>query len=135
MVLRDIQSWWYARLPALPGGKPWTALLLQSVLFHFSEKLDGAHTIGALNFQSGDTLHAMLASGDSEIQTFADAVAAYLIDEEIPQRDFGAEELRQLLVGRGMIAGGELMNNMPKALSGDGRFAWDTDGQRVIVKV
>ncbi len=102
MVLRDIQSWWYARLPALPGGKPWTALLLQSVLFHFSEKLDGAHTIGALSFQSGDTLHAMLASGDSEIQTFADAVAAYLIDEEIPQRDFGAEELRQLLVGRGM---------------------------------
>ena len=135
MVLRDIQPWWYARLPALPGGKSWTALLLQSVLFHFSEKLDGAHTIGALSSQSGDTLHAMLASGDSEIQTFADAVAAYLIDEEIPQRNFEAEELRQLLVCRGMIAGGEMMNNMPKALSGDGRFAWDTGGKRVVIKV
>ena len=135
MVLRDIQSWWYARLPALPRGKPWTALLLQSVLFHFSEKLAGAHTIGALSFQSGDTLHAMLASGDSKIQTFADAVAACLIDEEIFQRNFEAEELRQLLVRRGMIAGGELMNNMPKALSKDERFAWDADGKYVIVKV
>ena len=135
MVLRDIQPWWYAQLPSLPGRKPWTALLLQSVLFHFSEKLDGAHTIGALSSQTGDTLHTMLASGDSEIQTFADAVAACLIDEEIPQRDFGAEELRQLLVSCGMIAGGELMNNMPKALSGDARFAWDADGKRVVVKV
>lgn len=135
MVLRDIQSWWYDRLPALPGGKPWTALLLQSVLFHFSEKLDGARTIGALNSQTGDTLHAMLVSGDSEIQTFADAVAAYLIDEEIPQRDFGAEELRQLLVSRGMIAGGELINNMPKVLSGDGRFAWDAAEKRVTIKI
>ena len=135
LVLRDIQPWWYARLPALPGGKPWTALLLQSVLSHFGDKLDGAHTIGALSSQSGDTLHAMLASGNSEIQTFADAVAACLIDAEIPQRNFEAEELRQLLVRRGMIAGGELMNNMSKALSEDARFAWDADGKRVVVKV
>ena len=135
MVLRDIRPWWYAQLPALPGGRLWTPLLLQSVLFHFGEKLDGAHTIEALSFQTGDTLHAMLASGDSGIQTFADAVAAYLIDEEIPQRNFEAEELRQLLVHRGMIAGGELMNNMPKALSGDARFAWDADGKRVVVRV
>ena len=32
IVLRDIQPWWYSLLPALPGDRPWTPLLLQSIL-------------------------------------------------------------------------------------------------------
>ena len=135
MVLRDIQPWWYTRLPALPGGHPWTAILLQSVLYHFSNKLNGAHTIKALASQTGDTLHAMLVSGSSEVQTFADSVAACLIDDKIAQRSFEAEELRQYLVQRGMIAGGELLNNMARVLGGDARFAWDAAGKNVVVNV
>lgn len=34
-----------------------------------------------------------------------------------------------------MIAGNELIWNMPKALAKDGRFAWDADGKYVAVKV
>lgn len=135
VVLRDIQPWWYAQLPTLPGDRAWTALLLQGILLHYSEKLRGAHTICAMEGQSNDTLHAMLVSGDSEIHCFADAVAAFLIDGEVAQRRFEAEELRQMLVQRGMIAGNELTWNMPKALARDERFAWDADGQHVTVKV
>lgn len=119
IVLRDIQPWWYTQLPSLPGGRPWTALLMQSVLRHYSDVLGGARTICGLNMQTGDTLHAMLVSGNSEIQTFPDVVAAFLADDEIVQRRFGAEELRQMLVQRGMIAGNELIWNMPKALAKD----------------
>ena len=135
IVLRDIQSWWFTQLPALPAGRPWTLLLFQSVLGHYSDKLNGAHTISALSGQSVDTIHAMLVSKESEIQTFPDAVAAFLIDDGIEQRYFEAEELRLLLVKRGMIIGNELIWNMHKALASDTRFAWDADGQHVFVKV
>ena len=135
IVLRDIQPLWFALLPPLPGGNPWTLLLVQSVLFHYSKKLGGVHTIAALNMQTGDTLQAMLVSGDSEIQTFPDAVAAYLIDDGIEQREFCAEELRQLLVQRGMIAGNEVVWNMHKALANDSRFLWSSDNQQVTVRL
>ncbi len=135
IVLRDIQPLWFTLLPPLPGGNPWTLLLVQSVLFHYSKKLGGVHTIAALNMQTGDTLQAMLVRGDSEIQTFPDAVVAYLIDDGIEQREFGAEELRQLLVQRGMIAGNEVVWNMHKALGNDSRFLWSSDNQQVIVRI
>ena len=135
VVLRDIQLWWYTQLPTLPGGKEWTALLLQSVLMHYSEKLDGARTICGLSTQTANTLHAMLVSGESEIQSFQDAVIAFLVDDEINQRRFEGEELRQLLVKRGMIAGSELYSILPKALAKDSRFSWDASQQYVTVKV
>lgn len=135
VVLRDIQSWWYTQLPTLPGGKEWTALLLQSVLMHYSEKLDGARTICGLSTQTANTLHAMLVSGESEIQSFPDAVIAFLVDDGINQRRFEGEELRQLLVQRGMIAGSELYSILPKALAKDSRFSWDASQQYVTVKV
>ncbi len=135
VVMRDIQPWWFSLLPVLPTGRPWTLLLLQSILFHYSKQLGGAHTIGALHSQSLDTIHAMLVSGDSEVQSFADAVIAFLVDDGVDQRDFEAEELRLRLVHRGMVAGNELIWNMPKALANDARFVWSADGQRVLVKV
>ena len=135
IVIRDIQPWWFYQLPGLPGGKQWTPVLLQSVLYFFGDKVGGARTIKGLSGQSGDTIHAMLVSKDSEIQTFPDAVVAVIVDEGIQQRDFETEELRQILIKRGMVAGNELLYTMPKALADDGRFAWDAAGQRVVVKV
>ncbi len=135
VILRDIQSWWYAQLPTLPGGRVWTALLLQSVLRHFSKNLKGTRTIYGLDNQAGDTLHAMIVSGTSEINTFADAVIALIVDERIEQRRFEAEELRQLLVQYGMVAGNELIWKMPKVLAKDERFAWDADEKHVTIKV
>ena len=135
MVFRDVQPWWFAQLPSLPSGMPWTHLLLQSVLQHYSKQVGGAHTINAMSGQSADTIHAMLASKSSEIQSFPDAVVAFLVDDRVEQREFEAEELRQLLVQRGLIAGNELIWNMPKALANDSRFAWDASGQKVTIKV
>ena len=135
MVFRDVQPWWFAQLPSLPSGRPWTHLLLQSVLQHYSKQVGGAHTINAMSGQSADTIHAMLVSKSSEIQSFPDAVVAFLVDDRVEQREFEAEELRQLLVQRGLIAGNELIWNMPKALANDSRFAWDASGQSVTIKV
>ena len=135
VILRDIQPWWYAQLPTLPGGREWTALLLQSVLRHYSKNLKGTRTIYGLDNQAGDTLHAMIVSGTSEINTFADAVIALIVDERIEQRRFEAEELRQLLVQYGMVAGNELIWKMPKVLAKDERFAWDADEKHVTIKV
>ena len=77
----------------------------------------------------------MIVSGTSEISTFADAVIALLIDEQIEQRRFEAEELRQLLVEYGMVAGNELIWKMPKVLAKDERFMWDADEKHVTIKV
>ena len=52
-----------------------------------------------------------------------------------PGAEQQAEDLRQLLLKRGMIIGNELIWNMHKALANDTRFAWDADGQHVFVKV
>lgn len=134
IVLRDIQSSWFHLLPELPLGKQWTPLLLQSILRFYSKEC-GARTIYGLENQAGDTLHAMVVSNRSEIQTFGDAVIAMLLEDGISQRKFEAEELRRMLVGRGMIAGNELIWNMPKALPNNGRYVWDTDGHNVTIYI
>ena len=134
IVLRQIQSAWYESLPTLPGHRCWTPLLLQYVL-HFYGKEWGAKTIAAMKSQSMDTLHAMLVKSDSPIQNFGDAVIACLIESEIKQRSFEAEELRQFVVKTAMIKSGELIYKMPDALAKDERFAWDVKGKNVTVRV
>ena len=134
VVLRDIQPGWFALLPELPANREWTPLLLQSVLFHYGKQV-GAKTIYGLTSQTGDTLNAMVVSRDSVIRTFADAVISVLLEDRISQREFEAEELRQLLVHRGLIAGNELIWNMHKAIPSDERFTWDAEGQYVTINV
>ena len=77
----------------------------------------------------------MLVTQDSVVQTFADAVVAYLVDSEIEQRQFEAEELRGVLLKGGLITGNELIWHVPKAIGSDPRFAWDMSGQNVKVQV
>lgn len=134
IVLRAVPDMWLEQLPALPSGKHWTPLLLQSVLRCYSKDL-GAKTIQALSGQSLDTLHAMLVANDSPIQTFGDVVVSYLVENDIDKRSFEAETLRLLLVDAGIIQGNELIWNMPKALGNDERFAWNASGDHVIVEV
>lgn len=134
IVLRDIQNSWFHLLPELPQGQQWTPLLLQSILRFYSKQC-GARTIYGLENQAGDTLHAMVVSNRSEIQTFSDAVIAMLLEDGVIQRKFEAEELRRMLVQRGMIAGNELIWNMPKALPNDGRYVWDADGHNVTINI
>lgn len=134
MILRNIPSIWFERLPAISGNRPWTPLLLQSVLRFYNKGL-GARTIQALDSQSLETLHAMIVAKDSPIQNFGDVVISYLLEQNIERRKFEAEELRLLLADGGILHGNELIWNMPKALKGDGRFAWDASGNQVIVKI
>lgn len=134
VVLRSLWDSWYEQLPALPGRRSWTPLLLQYVLKFYGERL-GARTIRAMDSQSGAVVHCMVVSNQSEVQNFADAVAVHLIDSGIAKRYFAAEELRKLLVAGELIAGNELINNMPKALEGDPRFAWDVAGEHVHVRI
>ncbi|MCD7827863.1 MAG: hypothetical protein LUG85_04940 [Clostridiales bacterium] len=134
IILRRIRSVWYDSLPALPGHRQWTPLLLQFVLRFYGEEL-GAKTIMAMESQNMETIHAMLVKADSQIQSFGDAVIACLTESETDQRSFEAEELRQLLVRADMLHGNELIWNMPKALAKDERFAWDANGENVTVRV
>ena len=134
IVLRAINPIWFEQLPTLPGYRPWTRLLLQYVLMFYGERL-GAKTIGSELTQNYYQLHAMLVKQDSIVQTFADAVVAYLVDSEIEQRQFEAEELRGVLLKGGLITGNELIWNVPKAIGSDPRFAWDMSGQNVKVQV
>lgn len=134
IILRELPEEWLAQLPLLPQSRPWTPLLLQSVLRWYSEEL-GARTISAMDGQAVDTLHTMLVTLDSPIQSFGDVVITWLVETENEQRDFEAEELRRNLVEAGIIQGNELIWNMPKALKQDERFAWDATGAHVRVEV
>ena len=140
IVIRDIQPVWYELLPDLPGGRLWTPLLLQSILrFYYNEI--GAKTIYALDTQSIETLHAMLVTLDSEIQTFPDAVLSVLVENKITKFEednvlqYSSEKLRQLLVEYGLIAGKELIHTMPEALPNDNHFIWDLDCKNVTIKI
>ena len=134
IILRHLPDAWLMQLPSLPGGRPWTPLLLQSVLRCYSEQLN-ARTIPAMRGQSVETLHAMLVTGDNAIQNFGDVVVTWMMDDDIEQRNFEAEELREDLVDAGILRGNELIWKMPKALKQDERFAWDASGSRVTIKV
>lgn len=134
MILRSIPAIWLDRLPAISGNRPWTALLLQSVLRFFGKEF-GARTIQALDGQSLETVHTMLVADDSPIQNFGDVIIAYMLEQNIERRKFEAEELRMLLVDGGILHGNELIWNMQKALKRDDRFAWDASGNLVAVKI
>lgn len=134
IILREIRPFWFEQLPALPNGRPWTPLMLQSVLRFYSEEL-GARTIIAMEYQSLETLHTMLVRSDSPIRNFGDVVISYIVENEIDQRSFEAEELRKILVESGIIQGNELIWNMAKALGNDERFAWNIDGSHVTIRV
>ena len=134
IILREIRPFWFEQLPALPNGRPWTPLMLQSVLRFYSEEL-GARTIIAMEYQSLETLHTMLVRSDSPIRNFGDVVISYIVENKIDQRSFEAEELRKILVESGIIQGNELIWNMAKALGNDERFAWNIDGNHVTIRV
>lgn len=134
IILRQIPGIWYDRLPALPGSRPWTPLLLQSILRFYSKEFN-AHTIHAMDGQSIETLHTMLVENNSPIQNFGDVVVSCLLENEVEQRQFRAEDLRLTLVRAGILRGNELIWNMPKALKGDSRFAWDVKGENVTVMI
>lgn len=134
IILRNIPSIWFDRLPVISANRPWTPLLLQSVLRFYGKEF-GARTIQALDGQSLETLHAMLVANDSAIQNFGDVVVSYLLEKNIERRKFEAEELRNMLVDGGVLHGNELIWNMPKALKGDSRFSWDASGNYVTVKI
>ena len=135
VILRDIQPNWYAQLPSLPGDKPWTGILLQSILLHYGKKLGGAKTIYAYQSLSGDYLQSMLVSADSEVQTFNDAVIAVLIDGQIEKREFESAELRQILIERGLIGNADLTGRLSKYIESDERFVWSGDGQHVSIRI
>ena len=134
IVLRSINPAWYDQLPALPAYRPWTPLLLQYVLRFYGKELR-ARTIGSGLTQRYDTIHSMLVSDESELQTFADTVAAYIVDQGIEQRKFETEQLRRILVFGDMIAKNELISKVPNAIGSDQRFAWDVSGKNVTIKV
>ena len=134
IVLRDINDVWYSQLPNLPKGLVWTPLLLQGVLRFYGNELN-ARTIMAMEGQSVVTVHSMLVSADSPIQNFGDVVISFLVDNDIEQRSFDAEELRQNLVDAKIIQGNELINNMSKALGDDERFSWDVSRKQVKVLI
>lgn len=134
VILRELHPMWLERLPRLPKNLPWTPMLLQGVVKFYGDRL-GAKTICAMDGQYITALHAMLVKDDSEIQNFGDAVVCYLIENEISQRTFEAEELRRLLIKSKMINGNELIKKMPKALGNDERFAWDASGEHVKIRV
>lgn len=134
IVLRYINDLWYSQLPALPNGLEWSPLLLQGVLRFYGGELN-ARTIMALEGQSIVKVHTMLVSAESPLVNFGDVVVAYILDNDIEQRTFEAEELRQMLVDAKIVQGNELMYNMPKALDKDERFSWNVNGTQVKVLI
>lgn len=134
IILRQIPKVWFDRLPTLPGSWPWTPLLLQSILRFYSKEFN-AHTIPALTGQSIETLHTMLVENNSPIQNFGDVVISYLLENDVEERTFKAEDMRGILVKADILRGNELIWNMPKALKGDSRFAWDAKGESVTVMI
>lgn len=134
IVIRNIPSRWFSQLPQFTATASWTPLLLQSLIIEYgTEKLNGLHTIFASDNQFSATLHAMVVTENSRVQSFADAIIATLIDNNIPQRTFQKEELRRLLVTHGLISEYELRTILANAT--DERFVWDDAQRNVVIKV
>lgn len=131
IIPRDINEAWLQSLPALPHGLPWTLLLLQEVIKKLPEI--GFRTITSGLTQSYDTIAAAFAVNDSPFQFFADVVSAYISEKYSVPKRMSYEELRQILLECGMIAGNELIYALPQALD-DYRFSWTDENRTVLVR-
>ena len=134
IVIRGIDSYWYEQLPELPKRIGWTPLLLQYVIRFYGAKL-GARTIRSDLAKQYDSIDTFLVRENCELQTFGDAIIAYMIDSNIGVRCLQAEQLRQILVDGKLIGEYELRGNLPRAIGNDPRFAWDAIGEYVNIQV
>lgn len=131
IVLRDISSSWFSRLPELPNGLQWTPLLLQELLRICPEI--GYRVISPdLKGQALDTVGAAIVPSKSEIETFADIVHRFSYERYKLPIKLSAEELRLDLREAGMLEGNELIYNMHKALK-DYRFAFSDENRTVMI--
>lgn len=131
IILRDISSSWFFRLPELANGLIWTPLLLQEVL-RICPEIGYRVILPDLKGQSLNTLGAAVVPSQSVIQTFADIVHRFCYERyKLPIRVL-AENLRLELRNAGLICGNELIYNMHKALK-DYRFAFTDKNQTVMI--
>lgn len=134
IVIRDIDSYWYEQLPELPKRIGWTPLLLQYVIRFYGAKL-GARTIRSDLAKQYDSIDTFLVRENCELQTFGDAIIAYMIDNNIGARCLQVEQLRQILVDGKLLGEYELIGNLPRAIGNDPRFAWDAIGENVNIRI
>lgn len=134
IVIRGIDSYWYEQLPELPKRIGWTPLLLQYVIRFYGAKL-GARTIRSDLAKQYDSIDTFLVRENCELQTFGDAIIAYMIDNNIGARCLQAEQLRQILVDGKLLGEYELIGNLPRAIGNDPRFAWDAIGENVNIRI
>lgn len=131
IVLRDISSLWFSRLPELPNGLQWTPLLLQELLRICSE-IGYCIISPDLKGQALDTVGAAIVPSESEIETFADIVHRFSYGKYKLPFKLSSEELRLDLREAGMLDGNELIYNMHKALK-DYRFAFSDENRTVMI--
>lgn len=131
IVLRDISSSWFSRLPELPNGLQWTPLLLQELL-RICPELGYRIISPDLRGQALDTVGAAIVPSKSEIETFADIVHRFSYRKYKLPFKLSAEELRLDLREAGMLDGNELIYNMHKALK-DYRFAFSDENRTVMI--
>lgn len=124
VVLRDLNEKWFARLPELPFGFEWNQLLLQEII---AKKMPAYRFISAFKNQRLDALKPGLTFAESPIQTFPDLVHAFLTlkESDVFGRRIKEDQLRETLLGAGMLASNELASagSLAGALN-DRRFAW-----------
>lgn len=118
-------------LPPLPGGRPWSLLLLQSVIGDYTETLH-YKTIARSSF-SGQA-HAAIVPFGSECQDYSDLVyAAIKARNNKPQISFGRSQFIDFLKASGLypedMAGSSLENSFKNNI----HFKWLDRNSLVVV--
>jgi len=131
IVLRDIKSEWFFRLPELPNGIGWSPLLLQEVL-RIRPNIGYRVVAPVLSWQKYDKLGVAIVMNNSDIMTFADLVHRYCYTKYKLPHKLTAEELRLELRNTGMVEGNELTYNLHKSLK-DYRFAFTDENKMVKI--
>ncbi len=134
VIIRHIAPIWYEQLPELPQRLSWTPILLQYILQFYGRKL-GARTIHSELPVQYDSIYSMVVNDDCILSSFGDAVIAFVIDSNIEERRFYAEDFRKLLAKGGLIGNYELINNLQRAIGNDSRFAWDASGEMLTLLI
>lgn len=131
IIPRDINTSWLDTLPPLPQGLCWTHLLLQEVLDKYRDI--GFRTILPDLNQTHDTIAAAIVPNNSQLQSFPDVVTLFMEERHLLPMKMAGEDLRIKLRTANMLAGGELIYTLPKALD-DYRFAWSNENKTVYVR-
>lgn len=117
-------------LPPLQNGVKWTLMLFQNIVGQYKTQFAYRLISGKKQY---NTIPSFMIRKDSELDSFADCLAAWLKSQQYHDTKISQMEMRKYLVKNQIISSNEYVHNLPTILGNHPCFIWSHDKRTVQV--